>query len=54
MLQPKSCHGIDRCYADVHLTAVNEDERNLKLTGHGAWWAGAVEDFKDERRQSRE
>lgn len=36
---------------DVHLAAVNEDERIITLTGHGSWWAGAVEDLKDEKLQ---
>lgn len=33
--------------ADIHLVAINESERIVTLTGHGAWWAGAVDDFKD-------
>ncbi|CAM9370595.1 unnamed protein product [Ectocarpus sp. 12 AP-2014] len=35
---------------DVHLTAVNEEERILKFIGHGAWWTGVVEDFQEARR----
>lgn len=41
---------ICAAFADVHLAAVNEDERIVTLTGYGTWWAGVVNDLKDEQQ----